>query len=103
MLAQLKQEAIRNATWQQAVTKLASLKINRNHRRRVVDVLFDHATLLEKTNQGVFNSRDCYDWTNDMASDGRLVSVGRADSRGADVSGWFPMLHDGRMGVSFSR
>ncbi|KKW33484.1 MAG: hypothetical protein UY76_C0001G0003 [Candidatus Uhrbacteria bacterium GW2011_GWA2_52_8d] len=105
MLARLKTEAESSddTIWKRAAMKLAELQINANHRRRFVDVFFDHVTLLQSQGRRLFDGTRVYDWTSDSASVGSLVSAGDPDSDGMSVGEWGPGDSGGSLGVSLSR
>ncbi len=74
--------------WKKAAEQLAELAINKNHRRTPVEALYDFILRFKSTEER--SLENTYDWTNTRTSDGSLVFVGNADSKGAYVYGGGP-------------
>jgi len=84
-----------------AAQQLASLKINQNHRRTMVEAIYDTAMRFKSTSERVLENT--YDWTKTLSSGGDLVFFAGADSRGAGVSGYGPGRSDSGLGLVSSR
>ncbi|HEY4520292.1 MAG TPA: AAA family ATPase [Candidatus Paceibacterota bacterium] len=94
-------QPILSSDWQKAAEILESLKITQLIRQLPVEVIYDF--IIQFQNNGGRFLENMYAWTSRRSSDGSLVSVGRADARGAYVSRWRPDSSYSLLGVVFSR
>jgi hypothetical protein len=100
VLDELAQMALSDETWQEAAKRLTELKVNKNHRPKFVESLWDKAFTsiihrrkdLESTNT----------WTSSLSSSGRLVSCGHGPGNGGKVYNWEPKRWSEELGAKFS-
>jgi adenosyl cobinamide kinase/adenosyl cobinamide phosphate guanylyltransferase len=77
------QTRLNKGEWQEVALALSTLKINMNHRRSPVEVIYDWAVVHKNKDRRLLER--VYDWTNAVSSGGLLVYVGYVESRGANV------------------
>ena len=90
------------ADWKEAAKRLTALKINKNHRRQPVEILYDWIVRFKnRQERGILEGK--YDWSSALSSDGNIVIIGYAASAGAYVNGWLPGSANDDLGVCSSR
>ncbi len=90
-----------SAKWQESANKLAGLKLTQMTRQTFVEERYGWLVYFQNRNERLLE--DKYNWTGLQASDGYLVTVGHAVSRGARVDYWLPDYSAGLSGVVLSR
>ncbi len=86
--------------WRKYAEELSGLKINQITRHIPRDIIYDVISYYEKNNEKLLEN--VYTFTSRLDSDGKLVSVGDADSDGAPVFDGGAGRRLGNLGVSFS-
>ncbi len=87
--------------WQEAAKKLSELKLNQLARQTPVEAIYDILAYFKTNNKRLLEKK--YNWTSRRTSSGNLVSLGSADSSGANVYGWNPDNSTSNRGIALSR
>lgn len=92
-------EGSKGKTWHGQESMLTEIGA---HRRSFVEFLYDWSLIYCVTGKRMLEGFE-YEWTSSVSSDGSLVRVGNADSRGSGVGRSEPGLSDSNLGVSSVR
>lgn len=87
--------------WKEAAQQLSELQINKNHRRKPVEALYDLSLRFGAKDERLLQGK--YDWSCIRSSGGDLVHVGNFGAKGANVDGWEPDSASGDLGIVSSR
>ena len=90
-----------SANWEPVAKKLANLQINQNHRRKIVEAMYDTLLAFETNDERLLPN--IYEWTNTRSAGGDLVGFGCFDSDGDHVSDWRPDDRTADLGLVSSR